>query len=357
MAKKIKYSPARKKTSGLFDLTGDLFAMPDREPSVLEQVHPSIADFVVNAPEPKDTVAPRDDRRSALELDVDGVGEIDSLVFMSFGSGSSGNCAYLGDRDGGFLIDAGVDADKVKDGLKANGIGFDKVKGICLTHDHGDHVRYAYALVRKHPHLGLYCTPKALGGLLRRHNISRRIKDYHRPIYKEFPFSIGNFELTAFEVSHDGTDNAGYFITHGNHRFAVATDLGCITPRVDYYMRQAQYVMLESNYDAVMLRNGAYPMHLKARIAAANGHLDNADAARFLSEIYAPHLRNVFLCHLSQDNNTPDMALDAARVALMGAGAAGVGDGSGSIEARGCAVQLVALPRFDVSQVYVLRCD
>ena len=158
-------------------------------------------------------------------------------------------------------------------------------------------------------------------------------------------------------MSHDGTDNAGYFITHGNHRFAVATDLGCITPRVDYYMRQAQYVMLESNYDAVMLRNGAYPMHLKARIAAANGHLDNADAARFLSEIYAPHLRNVFLCHLSQDNNTPDMALDAARVALMGAGAAGVGDGSGSIEARGCAVQLVALPRFDVSQVYVLRCD
>lgn len=358
MARKLKFQP-KKNQPGLFDLTGDLFAPADAGRQE-EYVHPSIQDFVVNVAAARE--AESRDKKAAdpmeeMEVDSDALNAIDALTFISFGSGSSGNCAYLGDSKCGFLIDAGVDADKVKTALKANGLSFDNVKGICLTHDHGDHVRYAYTLVRKHPHIGVYCTPKALSGLLRRHNISRRIKDYHRPIYKEFPFKIGDFEITAFEVSHDGTDNSGYFITHGNHRFAIATDLGCITPRVDYYMRQANYVMLESNYDAHMLQTGPYPMHLKARIAAANGHLDNVETGRFLSEIQSPQLRYVFLCHLSQDNNTPDTALSEVRSALLRAGVKGVGDGSGTLESRICAVQLVALPRFEASQLYSLRLE
>lgn len=354
MARKLKFQP-KKNQPGLFDLTGDLFATVGGQPAE-EYVHPSIRDFVVNAASGagKRESQPTD-AATAIEVDTDALGVKDILRFISLGSGSSGNCAYLGDDKCGILIDAGVDGDKVKAALKANGLNFDNIRGICLTHDHGDHVRYVYTLVRKHPHIGVYCTPKALGGLLRRHNISRRIKDYHRPIYKEFPFKIGDFEITAFEVSHDGTDNSGYFISHGNHRFAIATDLGCITPRVDYYMRQANYVMLESNYDERMLREGSYPMHLKARIAADNGHLDNVEAGRFLSGIQSPLLRHVFLCHLSQDNNTPEIALGEVRAALLRAGVKGVGDGSGSIESRICAVQLVALPRFEASPLFVLR--
>ncbi len=277
------------------------------------------------------------------------------MEFMAFGSGSSGNCAYVGDDDSGFLVDAGVDADKVIDSLRRWGIGMSRVKGIILTHDHGDHMHYAYNILRKYKHIALYCTPRAFGGMLRRHNVSRRIKDYHRPIYKEIPFAVGNFRITAFEVSHDGTDNSGFFIEHGDQRMAIATDLGCVGERADHYMMQANHLVIEANYDYRMLLEGHYPEYLKARIMADSGHLDNIDTARQVSKIaQAGELRNVWLCHLSRDNNTPDIALSTVRQALLDAGLT-VGDGSGSLDTRDAQIQLMALPRFDATQLFRLR--
>lgn len=270
----------------------------------------------------------------------------DRLNFISFGSGSSGNCAYLGDGEEGILIDAGVSDETVITELRRHGISIDSIKGIILTHDHSDHVRYVYKLIRKRTHMAVYCTPKTLNGILRRHRISNRIKDYHRAIYKEHPFQIGRFNILAFEVSHDGTDNAGFYITHGEHNMVVATDLGCITDRADFYMRKANYLMIEANYDDAMLTAGSYPEYLKARIRSEIGHLDNKITAAYLRQIYTPTLRNVFLCHLSQDNNTPDIALHTVERALTDAGVT-VGDGSNSPYARMAPLQLVALPRFD----------
>lgn len=356
MARKLKITP-RKQQPGLFDQTDNIFSgtISPRSPSASDDIMPK-SDFTVNW-RPGHTTTDTTESGSLLPIEVDTLDLTvhDIISFMSFGSGSSGNCSYIGDNDGGFLIDAGIDPGFIRDALHTNGLNFDKIKGICLTHDHSDHVRYVYSLVRKHPHIGVYCTPKTLSGILRRHNISRRIKDYHRPIYKEFAFRIGNFEITAFEVSHDGSDNSGFFITHGQHTFAIATDLGCITDRVDYYMRQANYIMIESNYDITMLQNGPYPMHLKARIEADNGHLDNVVTGRFLSSILSPRLTHIFLCHLSQDNNTPETALTTVKQALKAAGADRIGDGAGSIEARSCPIQLVALPRFEASPLYNLR--
>lgn len=282
----------------------------------------------------------------------------EKVFFMSFGSGSSGNCSYIGDREGGFLIDAGVEVAKVVDGLRRNGISMDRISGICLTHDHGDHIRDVYGLIRRYRHLRVYCTPKTLNGILRRHNISRRIKDYHAPIYKEFPFRIGNFEVTAFDVMHDGADNAGYFISHGDVRFAVATDLGCISERVDHYMRLATHIVIEANYDLEMLREGRYPEYLKARIVADNGHLDNRVTANFIAEIYSPMLRNVFLCHLSNDNNSPQKALEAVETALATVGVKDIGNGFDCLtpaDQPRPQLHLAALPRFDASPLYPLE--
>lgn len=340
-------------------MTGDLFAdafpAPDSKSHPSEPELPLIDDFIVNPlpkAKPYDAVS---DRIASMEIDTDSLTRHDDIIFISFGSGSSGNSAYIGDHDGGLLIDAGVDIDHVRDTLKANGLSLNHIKGVCLTHDHSDHVRYVYSLVRKHTHIGIYCTPKTLSGMLRRHSISRRIKDYHRPIYKEFAFKIGNFEITAFDVSHDGTDNAGFFITHGRHRFAIATDLGCITDRVEYYMQQARYIMIEANYDAEMLRNGPYPLYLKARIERDNGHLDNRVTGQFLARLASNMPSHIFLCHLSKDNNTPAVALETIRAELAAAGITSLGDGSGSIEANACPTQLVALPRFDASPLFTLR--
>lgn len=275
------------------------------------------------------------------------------MLFMSFGSGSSGNCAYLGNEHCGVLIDAGVDAKMVFESLERNGITPEKVKAIILTHDHGDHVRYAYAIVRKHKHIRIYCTLGAKNGMLRRHNITRRIAEYHQVIYRETPFSIADFKITAFDTSHDATDNKGFFIECGDKRFVVATDMGKITERAEYYMKQANYLMLESNYDRTMLDTGTYPEYLKQRIRKDTGHLDNEVAAAFVSQNYDKRLKYLFLCHLSHDNNTPEIALSVMRNALEAKGVT-VGDCSNSLETRGCDLQLYALPRYDCSPLFVL---
>ncbi len=275
------------------------------------------------------------------------------MQFASFGSGSSGNCAYLGNSRQGILIDAGVDMTHVFHDLAQNGISPSMVKGIILTHDHSDHVRYAYRIVRQYKHIHIYCTPKLMNGLLRHHNISRRVKDYQEPIFKEIPFHLAGMTITAFETSHDATDNMGFMIEGGGHRFVVGTDMGMITPRADYYMRQAEYLMIESNYDRVMLDEGHYPEYLKNRVRAEKGHLDNKMAAQFVGQIYSPGLKYVFLCHLSNDNNTPEIALSTMRAALEGSGAT-VGDASFAPGQRDRDVQLYALPRYETSTWFVL---
>lgn len=275
----------------------------------------------------------------------------EKVRYMSFGSGSSGNCSYIGTPSCGLLIDAGVDNNYVMSQLAANSIDPESIAGILLTHDHSDHVRYAYAILRRYKGMHLFATLKAFNGLLRRHSMSRRIKDYHTAIYKEFPFKAGIFNVTAFETSHDGTDNVGYCIEAGGITFVVATDTGTVTARADHYIRQARHLMIEANYDADMLRNGRYPQHLKARIASTIGHLDNADTARYLAAV-APSglLRRIFLCHLSQDNNTPQIALSTIRTALEDAG---VSLASSHLDKD--RVHLEVLPRLEASDLVVLE--
>ena len=276
------------------------------------------------------------------------------LYFCSFGSGSSGNSCYIGSAEGGLIVDVGIRAEDLERGLAANGVQMKHVKGILLTHDHSDHVKYVYALLRNHRHLKLFCTNRVLNGILRTHSISKRIKEYHVPIFKEIPFKMLDFEITAFDVPHDGSDNMGFSIEFDGRRFVLATDLGEVTDRARHYMSRATYLMIESNYDAQMLRMGRYPEYLKARIAGGNGHLDNRQTAAFLSEIIKPGLNHIFLCHLSKDNNTPQIALRTVREALEAKGLK-VGSAMETVEDNKADVQLAALPRFDMTRWFVFR--
>ena len=278
---------------------------------------------------------------------------VSGFVFISFGSGSSGNCAYVGNEDGGVLVDAGVDVDQVMNTLLHNGVRPSMIKGIILTHDHQDHVRYVYTFVRRFKHLRVHCTPRLLNGLLRRHNISRRIKEFQENIFKEIPFKLGGLSLTAFETSHDGTDNMGFDIESGGKHFVVAPDMGVITPRAHHYMSKANFLTVECNYDLQMLNNGTYPEYLKNRVRGERGHLDNEVVARFLAENYHEGLKYVFMNHLSKDNNTPEIARNTIVKALNERGLT-VGDASNEPDQRDRDIQLYALPRFDASLWFIL---
>lgn len=276
------------------------------------------------------------------------------LYFCSFGSGSSGNSCYIGSSEGGIIIDVGVRAEDIESGLAANGVNMKHVKAVLLTHDHSDHVKYVYTLLRNNKHIKLFCTNRVLNGLLRKHSISRRIKEYHIPVFKEIPFKILDFEITAFEVPHDGSDNMGFSLDFYGRRFVVATDLGEVQPRAYHYMSQATYLMIEANYDLQMLRFGRYPEYLKARIMGCNGHLDNRQTAEFLCSTVNPAMKNIFLCHLSKDNNTPQIALRTVREALEAKGLK-VGNAADTLDDRKADVQLAALPRFDMTRWFVFR--
>ena len=290
---------------------------------------------------------------SELETPRVDLNQVKTLKFISFGSGSSGNCSYIGTEAGGFLIDAGVDMQQVIDALTQNGIPMDSIKGICLTHEHMDHIKYVYTFLRKYK-MALFCTNRVLQGILRKHNISRRIKDYHVAIYKEIPFKILDFEITAFNVSHDVSCNSGFNIRLGKSNFVFSTDMGTITDRARFYMEDADYLVIESNYDSKMLENGKYPEYLKSRIYSDVGHLDNKEAAEFIATIAGGRLKNVFLCHLSKDNNTPELALKEVRSAVEAKGFT-VGDCLETLEDSQKDIQLMALPRFDATRCFKFK--
>ena len=190
----------------------------------------------------------------------------------------------------------------------------------------------------------IYTTEAIKNGMNRNYCMVDKIYSAHRPIVKEIPFKIKDFTITAFEVPHDGSDNVGFFISYGNLYFAFATDLGHITPTADKYLRQANYLVIESNYDEAMLRNGSYPLHLQRRILADSGHMDNARTAEYLARIYTPALRNIFLCHLSGDNNHPELAYKTVENRLYEEGIR-----------VGKDVELVALTRNHPSELYTFE--
>lgn len=282
-------------------------------------------------------------------------GDADPRIFyQSFGSGSSGNSCYVGTVNGGLLIDAGIREDAVEMILKSNGVTMDKVKGILLTHDHNDHIKYVYKFLRNYKGISLFCTNRVMNGILRHNNVSRRIKDYHVPIFKEIPFKVCDFEVTAFEVSHDGTDNMGFSLDYLGRHFVLATDMGEVTSRARHYIGGANHLVVEANYDLRMLREGPYPEHLKARITTSSGHMQNENTAALLKEIYHKGLRHVFLCHLSKENNTPSKAIIAVKEVLESMGLK-VGDCSDSIDDRSADVSLMPLPRTEPSRWFVFR--
>ena len=134
---------------------------------------------------------------------------------------------------------------------------------------------------------------------------------YVRYVEKEEKIVFRDLEITPFEVPHDGSDNVGYFIEVGEKKFCIATDLGEITDIVSSYIDQANYLVIESNYEEQMLAMGRYPQFLKIRVSGPRGHMSNQATAKYLASHFNEHLKYIWLCHLSEENNHPELAYKA----------------------------------------------
>ncbi len=262
------------------------------------------------------------------------------IRFISLASGSSGNCYYLGTETYGILIDAGIAVRTIKKGLKEHGIMMDTIRAVFITHDHADHIKAVGGLGEK-LHIPIYTTHRIHEGINRNYCVTEKLHTSVRYLEKSHPMQLEDFRIESFEVPHDGIDNVGYYIEIDGKAFAFLTDLGEITPIAAQYICKANYLILEANYDEEMLRMGTYSDYLKERIASSTGHMSNADTAKFLADHFTDQLRYIWLCHLSKDNNHPELAYKTVEWKLKEKGIV-----------VGKNVQLCALKRTTPSELY-----
>jgi phosphoribosyl 1,2-cyclic phosphodiesterase len=183
----------------------------------------------------------------------------------------------------------------------------DYIIGVIITHEHIDHIKALGVLADKIK-IPVYATQDVHIGVTNNHRIRMLPSDKCMIIEKDVPFQLNDFRITPFEVPHDSLDNVGFFMECFKHSFTFVTDIGHITPTVSNYACRANHLVIEANYHESMLQEGTYPQRLKKRIAGENGHLSNQAVAEFLASNYHPHLKNIWLCHLSGENNHPELA-------------------------------------------------
>ena len=238
------------------------------------------------------------------------------LRFISFGSGSSGNCYYLFTGTDGLLIDAGVGVRALKKYCRDYGLSLSDVHHLLITHDHADHIKCVGSLSHEY-NLPVYATSIVHQGIDRNYSVSRKIAaGLRRFITPGEVLELGDFRVTPFSVPHDSSDNVGFEVQVGDVNFCIITDAGCITPEMASFISRANYLVIEANHDSEMLQQGPYPQHLKVRIASTTGHLNNYDCGEAIAQNMTERLRHVFLCHLSAENNHPELARKSIEAVL-----------------------------------------
>jgi phosphoribosyl 1,2-cyclic phosphodiesterase len=244
-----------------------------------------------------------------------------ALSFCSLSSGSSGNCYYIGNDMHGILIDAGVSAGSTRKFLKAMDISMHSIMGVLITHNHWDHIKGLEVLTRK-TSIPVFTTKNIWDSIFTSPIKQNITNDCIRNITLQQKFHLAGFDIEAFPVNHDAPETVGYHICSGNKKVTIVTDLGHICETAASYIKAANLLVIESNYDEQMLKNGKYPYFLKSRILSDNGHLSNYQTSTFLADIVHENLSHICLAHLSKNNNTAEKALQTLQHAIIQKGTA-----------------------------------
>ncbi|MBI5532330.1 MAG: MBL fold metallo-hydrolase [Deltaproteobacteria bacterium] len=232
-----------------------------------------------------------------------------STVAISLQSGSSGNCIFVEANGVRLLVDAGISGKQAELRLAHHGIDIRSVHGVLITHEHADHVSCAHVYQKKF-HLPLYATGKTWAAMQRYRSASAHGEV--RLFSAGETLKIGALRVETLSTPHDAVDGVAYVIDAGSRRLGVLTDLGHVFTELGPAVASLDGVFLESNYDPDMLETGDYPMALKRRIRGPAGHLSNLESANVL-KAHGKRLLWACLAHLSQNNNTPRIALHTHR--------------------------------------------
>lgn len=234
------------------------------------------------------------------------------MIIASIASSSNGNCIFIEEDDTKLLVDVGLSKIKIERGLSTYGISPETLDGILITHDHSDHIKGLGVFLRKY-NIPVYATMKIIESIFEDKKLGKLNKELFFNIEKESKFSIKNLLIHPITVHHDATDSVCYRFDSENKSCAVVTDLGTYDVNLLSKLKGLDAILIESNHDEYMLRNGDYPEYLKERILGDNGHLSNETCAKILCNIINPKMKHIILGHLSKDNNKPEIALKTVK--------------------------------------------
>lgn len=232
------------------------------------------------------------------------------MQMISLQSGSNGNCIYVESGDVRLLFDAGISGSAAEERLALHGRDIRQVQAVIISHDHGDHIRSAGIFQRKYG-IPLFVTPRTLSTAMGRCTLGKLGEVQHFRSGASLRF--GGVTVQTVPTPHDGEDGVVFVVDDGKRRLGIMTDLGHVFRDLGRLIASCDAVLLESNYDPAMLANGPYPRYLKERIKGPRGHLSNREAAELLGPAYSGRLSWARLGHLSEQNNSPDMALRTFR--------------------------------------------
>lgn len=231
-------------------------------------------------------------------------------------SGSKGNAVFVSDGNTKLLLDCGISLTSLKSALDDIGESVSSLDGVVVTHEHIDHIRGLPALT--HAGVPVYAHERTARAI--NYRLREDLSFVENTAEYESGFSVGTVLVQPFRVPHDATYPLAYSFSSHNEKLTVATDLGHITVGIAKNIEDSEVLFLESNHDVDMLMNGSYPEYLKRRIIGNNGHLSNVAAGSFLARILNGTTRRVVLGHLSEQNNTPELAYDTVAAELEKSG-------------------------------------
>lgn len=226
------------------------------------------------------------------------------LELCTLASGSSGNAVLVFNETTSLLIDAGISAKRICDGLKQLGIEPAQLDAICITHSHSDHISGLRVLLKR-VLCPIYAT-EATGAVIAR-QVEGAAGRLHT-LRPQEPICFGSLRVQAFSTPHDAPGSVGYTVSDGERKCSVVTDLGFVTEEVRQSIYGSQLALVEANHDVDWLKSGAYPPYLKRRILGDGGHLSNEDSGELCCELAEHGTKKLVLAHLSQENNTPERA-------------------------------------------------
>ena len=236
------------------------------------------------------------------------------MKFCTLASGSNGNCCVISSGDKHILVDIGISNRAVCTALCDIGVSPNDVAAILITHEHYDHIKGLEVWMKKHPDCVIFASAMTADYL--REHLPCEVTE----ITAGEQMCIAEFNVRALKTSHDTPESLAYLIEKDGVFAMIATDTGFVSDELRENMCGVDLLLIESNYDEKMLRYGAYPAYLKARIAGERGHLSNDECAESVLYAVKNGCRCVMLGHLSQENNSPKIAYDTTCRKLLDAG-------------------------------------